>query len=198
MRPEILELREKLKRKLSKSRYEHSLSVSYTCVCLAMRYEYPLDTAELAGLMHDCAKCYDDQEIIRRCEKHKIPITAEEKMAPAVLHAKYGAWLAKEHYGVNDPEILSAIACHTTGKPEMGILDKILYIADYIEVRRDKADNLPQVRKLAFEDLDETLYQILKGTLDYLERKGDYVDPATKKTFEYYDSLRDYTEKGGC
>ena len=190
MKPEILELREKLKRKLNKSRYEHSLSVSYTCVCLAMRYEYPLDKAELAGLMHDCAKCYEDEEIIRRCEKHNIAITEEEKMAPAVLHAKYGAWLACDRYHVTEPEILSAIACHTTGKPEMGTLDKILYMADYIEVRRDKAENLPQMRKLAFEDLDEALYQILKGTLAYLERRGCFVDPATRETFEYYDSLR--------
>lgn len=190
MKPEILELREKLKRKLNKSRYEHSLSVSFTCVCLAMRYGYPLDTAELAGLMHDCAKCYDDEEIIRKCEKHKIPVSNEEKMAPAVLHAKYGVWLAKDHYGIKDPEILSAIACHTTGKPEMGTLDKILYIADYIEARRDKAENLPQMRKLAFEDLDEALYQILKGTLDYLEQKGCFVDPMTRETFEYYDKRK--------
>lgn len=190
MKPEILELREKLKRKLSKSRYEHSLSVSYTCVCLAMRYEYPLDRAELAGLMHDCAKCYDDDEIIKRCEKHNITVTREEKLAPAVLHAKYGAWLAKDHYGVNDQEVLSAIACHTTGKPGMGTLDKILYIADYIEVRRDKAENLPKMRKLAFEDLDEALYQILNGTLEYLEKRGCFIDPATRETFDYYYSLR--------
>lgn len=190
MKPEIPELREKLKRKLNKSRYEHSLSVSYTCICLAMRYEYPLDTAELAGLMHDCAKCYDDEDIIKRCEKHKIPVSKEETMAPAVLHAKYGAWLAKEHYGIKEPEILSAIACHTTGKPGMGTLDKILYIADYIEARRDKAANLPQMRKLAFEDLDEALYQILKGTLDYLDQRGCFADPMTKETFEYYEKER--------
>ena len=100
MNSEILELREKLQHKLSKSRYEHSLSVSFTCICLGMRYEYPLELAELAGLMHDCAKCYDDDGILKRCAKHKIPVTEGEKNAPAVLHAKYGAWLAKEHYGI--------------------------------------------------------------------------------------------------
>jgi len=195
MNQEILELRRKLQRKLNKSRYEHSLSVSFTCICLAMRYEYPLDKAELAGLMHDCAKCYDDEEIIKRCEKHHIPVSDDEKKAPAVLHAKYGAWLAKDHYGIDDQEILDAIACHTTGKPEMGTLDKILYIADYIEARRDKASNLPQMRKLAFEDLDETLYQILKGTLDYLGQKGCFVDPMTQKTFEYVTTQRKGREK---
>lgn len=190
MNPEIPKLREKLKRKLSKSRYEHSLSVSFTCICLAMRYEYPLDRAELAGLMHDCAKCYEDEEILKRCEKHMVPVSQEERMAPAVLHAKYGAWLAREHYGVEDPEILGAIACHTTGKPGMGTLDKILYIADFIEARRDKAANLNQMRKLAFEDLDEALYQVLKGTLEYLEGKGCFVDPLTRVTCEYYERRR--------
>ena len=69
-----------------------------------------------------------------------------EIKAPAVIHAKYGAYLAENKYGIQDPEIISAIACHTTGKPDMTTLDKILYIADYIEPRRDKADNLPQLR----------------------------------------------------
>ncbi|MFR4579189.1 MAG: bis(5'-nucleosyl)-tetraphosphatase (symmetrical) YqeK [Clostridium fessum] len=64
--------------------------------------------------------------------------------------------------GITDPEVLSAIACHTTGKPAMSLLDKILYVADYIEPRRDKAPNLPKLRRLAFEDLDEALYQILR------------------------------------
>lgn len=191
MNPMIPELREKLQRKLSKSRYEHSLSVSFTCLCLAMRYEYPLDKAELAGLLHDCAKCYDDDDIITRCEKHQIFVSEDEKKAPAVLHAKYGAWVAKERYGIDDQEILDAIACHTTGKPDMNTLDKILYIADYIEARRDKADNLPQMRKLAFEDLDKALYEILAGTLRYLDKKGCFVDPMTKETFEYYQSMRD-------
>lgn len=186
----ILKLRKKLKAKLSPARYEHSLSVSFTCLCLAMRYEYPLDKAELAGLLHDCAKCYTDKEISNYCNKHRIPVTDAERMAPAVLHAKYGAWLAKKRYGIDDQEILDAIACHTTGKTEMQTLDKILYIADYIEARRDKARNLPAMRKLAFEDLDEALYQIMKGTLDYLAKKGSSVDSATAEAFAYYEKER--------
>lgn len=192
----ILKLRKKLKAKLNPSRYEHSLSVSFTCACLAMRYEYPMDKAELAGLMHDCAKGYTDKEILNFCEKHKIPVTEAERTAPAVLHAKHGAWLAKKRYGIEDPEILDAIACHTTGKKEMQTLDKILYVADYIEARREKARNLQAMRKLAFEDLDEALYQIMKGTLDYLEQKGSSVDSATAEAFAYYDNER--AQKGSA
>ncbi len=177
--------RKKLKKKLSESRYEHTISVSYTCVCLAMRYGYPLEKAEIAGLLHDCAKCYPEDSYVSRCEKHGIALTAEEKAAPAVLHARLGAWMARERYGIRDEEILSAIACHTTGKPDMGLLDKILYIADYIEVRRDKADNLAQMRRLAFTDIDEALFQIVEGTLAYLQKRGMTTDPMTRRTYEY-------------
>ncbi len=187
MNSQIPKLRKKLKSKLSDSRYEHSLSVSFTCICLAMRYGYPLDKAELAGLLHDCAKCYDDKEILKYCEKHNIPVSEMERKVPAVLHAKYGAWLAKKNYEIEDSEILNAIACHTTGKPNMQMLDKILYVADYIEARRYKAGNLPAMRKLAFENLDEALYQIMKGTLDYLTDRGGRIDPMTAEAFAYYE-----------
>jgi len=190
MGSQIPKLRKKLKSKLNDSRYEHSLSVSFTCVCLAMRYGYPLHKAEAAGLIHDCAKCYDDGKIIKLCSKHHIPVSEAERKAPAVLHAKYGAWLAKKQYHIDDEEVLSAVACHTTGKPDMQLLDKILYVADYIEARRDKAPNLTAMRKLAFEDLDEALYQIMKGTLDYLEKKGSRVDPMTAEAFAYYERKR--------
>ena len=138
MNSKIPEFREKLQKKLNPGRYEHSLSVAFTCICLAMRYGYPIDQAEVAGILHDCAKGYDNDTIIRHCEKKGIEITEDERKAPAVLHAKYGAWLAENTYDIHDQEILDAIACHTTGKPAMGLLDKILYVADYIEARRDK------------------------------------------------------------
>lgn len=190
MNSQILKIRKKLKKQLKESRYEHSLSVSFTCVCLAMRYGLPLDEAELAGLLHDCAKRYDDGTIIRHCRKRGIVVTEDEKKAPAVLHAKYGAWIARNRFGVENNDILEAIACHTTGKPAMGLLDKILYVSDYIEARRDKAPRLAEIRKLAFEDLDEALYQILKGTLSYLSRKGVFIDPMTQETFQYYEAKR--------
>lgn len=167
----ILSYRKHLEMKLDPMRYEHSLSVSFTCINLAMRYGCNLEKAELAGLLHDCGKRYSDDIILKKCKKHGIAFTAEEEAVPAVLHANYGAWLAEHKYGITDPEILSAILYHTTGKPKMGMLEKIVYIADYIEPRRNKAPNLLEIRKLAYQDLDETMYQILKGTLTYLKKK---------------------------
>jgi len=183
-------LRKKLSSKLAPMRYEHSLSVSFTCMNLAMRYGYDLDKAELAGLMHDCGKRYSDDIILKKCIKHGIEVTEAELNALPVLHAKYGAWLAEHKYQITDREILDAIGCHTTGKPDMTVLDKILYIADYIEPRRFKAENLPLIRRLAYENLDETMYAILSGTLEYLDKKGGSIDPMTVEAYEYFKEMK--------
>lgn len=185
----ISSYRKHLETKLDPMRYEHSLSVSYTCMNLAMCYGYDLVKAETAGLLHDCGKRYSDSIILKKCKKHEILITAEEEEAPAVLHANYGAWLAQHKYGISDPEILSAILYHTTGKPNMSTLEKIVYIADYIEPRRYKAADLPQIRMLAYQDLDETMYQILKGSLIYLKKKGTNINPMSQKAYDYYREL---------
>ncbi|MEH2930477.1 bis(5'-nucleosyl)-tetraphosphatase (symmetrical) YqeK [Candidatus Ventrimonas sp. KK005] len=187
---QIFTYRKQLKSKLDPMRYEHCLSVSYTCMALAMRYGYDLHQAELAGLLHDCAKRYGDNELIVKCQKHKIELTEGELKAPAVIHAKYGAWMAEHKFGVCDEEILSAIRCHTAGKPHMGILDKILYVADYIEPRRNKASNLEKMRYLAFQDLDQTMYEILAGTLAYLKKKNANIDPMTRQAYEYFENKR--------
>lgn len=192
---QVFTYRKQLKSKLDPMRYEHSLSVSYTCMALAMRYQYDIRRAELAGLLHDCAKRYGDNELIVKCQKHGIKLTEGAKKAPAVIHATYGAWMAEHKFGVQDAEILSAIRCHTTGKPEMSTLDKILYIADYIEPRRNKASNLEQMRYLAFQDLDQTMYEILDGTLVFLKKKNTDIDPMTQRAYEYYKEIIEKSPK---
>lgn len=187
----IMLLRKSLKRRLAPMRYEHSLSVSFTAMSLAMCHGYDLEKAELAGLLHDCGKRDSDEVILKKCLKRGIEVTDDERRAPSVLHAKYGAWLAQNRYEIQDLEILSAIRWHTTGKPDMSTLEKILYIADYIEPRRFKADNLPQMRALAFRDLDQTMYEILKGTLEYLEKKGGAVDGNTFEAYKFYQKAMD-------
>ena len=187
---EFIRIRGHLKEKLNPMRYEHTLGVSFTCISLAMRYGYDLNKAELAGLLHDCAKRYDESEIIKKCRNKGIELTENELNAPAIIHAKLGAWMAENKYGITDPEILQAIACHTTGKPAMGLLDKILYVADYIEPRRNRAPLLTEMRRLAFTDLDEALYQIMKGILEYLNESGAYIDEMTRIAYEYYDAAR--------
>ncbi len=183
---ELNEIRKKLKKELDKERYEHTKGVMYTAGCLAMAHEYSIEKAMLAGLLHDCAKCIPNDEKIRICEKNDILITKVEFENPTLLHAKAGAVLAEEKYDVHDPEILHAIKVHTTGEPEMNILDKILYVADYIEPKRDKAPHLEYIRKLAFEDLNVCVAEILYDTLHFLKGKKGAFDPTTQFTYEFY------------
>ena len=190
MNKEILRFREQMKATLDPPRFEHSLSVSFTCMALAMHCEASLEKAEVAGILHDCAKCYDDYKLIELCKDKGILLTEDELLAPAVIHAKYGAWMAEHEFGITDSEILSAIRWHTTGRANMALLEKILYIADYIEPRRDKAANLDKVRKLAFESLDETIYEILASSLEYLNSKGKYIDNRSKEAYNYYSDYR--------
>lgn len=151
-----------------------------------MRYECDLDKALLAGLMHDCAKCMPNAKKLKVAEKHGLEITEIEQKNPFMLHAKVGALLAEKKYDIEDQEVLSAIRWHTTGKPDMTLLEKIVYVADYIEPKRDKAPNLKEVRKMAFVDLDRALLKILEDTLNYLGDSPDEVDTMTKATYDFY------------
>lgn len=180
-----------LRKYLDRDRFEHSEGVMYTAAALAMRYGEDLEKAQIAGILHDCAKCMPDSKKLKICEKNHIEITEAEKMSPFLLHAKVGAYIAKAKYDIEDTEILDAIACHTTGKPAMTLLEKIIYISDYIEPMRNKASNLEEVRKMAFVDLDEALFKILSDTLVYLEKSSKKMDPMTMQTYEYYRAQRD-------
>ena len=179
-------LQKQMKEALNEDRYEHTLGVMYTAESLAMRYGVDMTKAAVAGLLHDCAKCIPNAQKIKMCKKNDIEITAMEEKNPSLLHAKLGAYLAEEEYGIDDPEILSAIQWHTTGKPDMSMLDIIIYMADYIEPNRDKAPNLKQIRKLCFENIEEALYQVLEGTLEYLSDRPDMIDPMTKISYDFY------------
>ena len=183
---ERLDIEKKLKKELDKERYRHTLGVMYSAASLAMAYGVSMEQAMYAGLLHDCAKCIPNHEKLKLCKKHKIPVSKMEEGNPFLLHAKLGAYLAKEDYGVKDKEVLHAIQVHTTGEPGMGILDKIIYIADYIEPNREKAPDLNEVRRLAFQDLDQAMVKILSDTLDYLKKGGGDLDPLTLETYHYF------------
>lgn len=179
-------LQKQMKEELTEDRYEHTLGVMYTAEALAMRYGVDMTKAAVAGLLHDCAKCIPNQQKIKLCKKHDIEMTEMEKKNPSLLHAKLGAYMANRAYGVSDVDILNAIRWHTTAKPDMTMLDMIIYMADYIEPNRDKAPNLKEIRKLCFENIEEALYKVLKSTLDYLQDRPEAIDPMTKESYLFY------------
>ncbi len=178
--------RKPLKDKLTNSRYEHTLGVEYTAASLAMCYSADIFKAEMAGLLHDCAKCYSEDFLIEVCKRNDIPISDIEYKLPYLLHAKVGAFLAKDTYGIDDEEILSAIKYHSTGRENMTLLEKIVFVADYIEPRRDLAPNLVEIRKMAYNDIDTAVLMILEDTLNYLRTQSGEIDPATEETYNYY------------
>jgi predicted HD superfamily hydrolase involved in NAD metabolism len=190
MQYNIEKIKQNLKRKLNSDRYEHTISVAYIAIALAMRYDYDIKKAEIAGLLHDCAKCIPDDTKLSKCMKYNISISDIERENPYLLHAKLGAFLAMNKYRVDDKDIVSAILYHTTGRPSMSTLEKIIYIADYIEPNRTKAFNLSEVRRIAFVDLDLTMYLILRDTVEYLKKNPKNIDVMTIKAYEYYDFLQ--------
>lgn len=182
-------MQKKLKKYMDDGRYEHTLGVMYTAAALAMCYGEDIERVQVAGLLHDCAKCIPNEKKLKLCKQHGIPVSEIEKSSPYLLHASLGAYIAKEKYDISDPEILSAIACHTTGKPDMTLLERIIFISDYIEPMRSKASNLPKIRRLAFEDLDLAVYMTLRDTLAYLETEKTALDHQTTVAYEYYRTL---------
>lgn len=180
------EIEKALRKELDKERFRHTCGVMYTAAALAMAHGADMEQAVYAGLLHDCAKCMPNDKKLQLCIKYHIEVSKAEQESPFLLHAKLGACFAKEKYGITDPEVLHAIQVHTTGVPGMNLLDKIIYIADYIEPNRNKAPNLKNVRSLAFQDLDQTMLLILQDTLSYLEQSSKEIDPLTAKTYEYF------------
>jgi predicted HD superfamily hydrolase involved in NAD metabolism len=154
-----------------------------------MRYGADLEKADIAGLLHDCAKYLSSEEKLQYAEHYGISISEYERKNPELLHASLGAYIARDRYDIQDEEILSAITWHTTGKPDMSLLDKIIFIADYIEPNRYKAEHLDEIRELAFQDLDRCLLRILSDTVEYLAGRSFVTDPMTRKTWEYYKAI---------
>ncbi len=182
-------IKKDLKSTLDKDRYEHTLGVAYTAMCLAMKYEVDIKKAEVAGLLHDCAKCMSDEKKLKKCIEHNLSITETEKEQPYLLHAKVGAFIAMDKYGIDDMEIVNSILKHTTGSRDMTMLEKIIYVADYIEPNRSKATNLPVIRKMAFEDIDLAVFTIMNDTVEYLKTKNKKIDAHTLNALEYYRNV---------
>ena len=191
----INSIKKELIKTLDKDRYNNTVGVSYTAMCLAMRYEENIKNAEIAGLLHDCAKCIPDKKKIKMCLENNIEITNVEMEHPYLLHSKLGAYIAESKYNVDDQDILNSIIKHTTGSDNMTMLEKIVYVADYIEPKRYKAANLTEVRKLAFTDIDMAVYVIMRDTINYLNSKGNVIDNNTNIAYTYYKDLIDNRNK---
>ena len=186
MTERLAEIRKNLKKKLKKERYEHTIGVMYTSASLAMCYGADIQKALTAGLLHDCGKYCPPKDQIKLCGKYGIELTRSELDMPALIHARLGACLAEHEYGVSDREILDSITYHTTGRPGMTMLEKIIYIADYIEPNRRVIPGLTEIRGIVFKDIDRAVCLSTERTIRHLSDGGKAVDPITVSTYEFY------------
>ncbi len=179
-------LRKQLEKELKPDRFDHTLGVAYTAASMAFVHGADVEKALIAGYLHDCAKCMSHEEQIKICEKNNIDVTEIERRNHSLLHAKVGMYLARTRYDIYDTDILNAIRWHTTGRENMSLLEKIVYIADFIEPNRKPLESLPAIRKEAFENIDLCLAHILHESVIYLRTIGKECDEATMDAYEFY------------
>ena len=173
------EMRALLEKSLKPSRYQHSLGVAETAVFLARRFGVDEEQAQVAGLLHDCAREFRNEDLIAEAEKRLIMVGNIERQMPLLLHAYVGSRLVTEKYGVSDHAVEQAIWRHTVGGAKMTKLDKIIWFADMIEPNR----NYPGVEKLRnlakTAALDDMVLAGLTQSITFVLQKGGLIHPDT-------------------
>ena len=175
---------------LKPKRIPHVLGTEKTAAALAERYGADIHKARIAALLHDSTKRLSMEEQLALCEYYHIALDELERKALKLLHAKTGAALARGVYGVDD-DIYNAILWHTTGKPDMTLLEKVIYLADFIEPSRD-FDGVDALRAAVWEDLDKGLEMGLAMTVEEMTEMGN---PVHRNTLEALDYLRGHTHE---
>ncbi|MDN5332584.1 MAG: hypothetical protein PWP45_1809 [Tepidanaerobacteraceae bacterium] len=167
---------EDLKKNMTQERFAHTLGVMETAVALAKRFGVDEEKAELAAIVHDCAKDIPEAEQLNLVREFGILLDEISMVETALVHAPLGAILAKRKYGIEDPGILRAVRVHTTGDTKMTPLDKVIFLADYIEPGRN-FPGVDDLRKVAFEDLNEAVIMACDSTIKYVVDNGRLLHP---------------------
>lgn len=175
---DIEKIKETLKEELSEFRYNHTIGCAETCAKLAEKLGYDANKAYLAGLLHDCAKEMDFKDQLDYAEKHGYEADDVTLNTLHILHAPVSAMLAKEKYEVTDADVLSAIACHTTGKEDMSLLDRILFVADLIEPNRTYA-GVEELRAKVDENFSLGTVAVFDKAIYFVLIKGGLLHPNT-------------------
>ncbi len=183
-----------LEKNLSAKRYSHSLGVAKTSLELAKMYNQDENKAYIAGLIHDCAKNFDDNELLKIIKtKIQSGYLECELKNPKVYHAIAGVYIAKNEFEIDDDEILNAIRNHTTGSPDMTTLDKIIFLADKIEPNTRDEKYSKKIRKLLEKNkgiigLDLALLKCSCETIKSLIKRKLFICPAT---IDVYNALQE-------
>ena len=174
-------------RLLNPNRVRHVLGCRDTAVELARRWGADETDAARAGMLHDITKALDGPLQLTVCQEYGKILDAFSRKYPKTLHALTGSLVAERIFGEN-PQVVEAIRNHTTGRAEMGLLETIIYVADYMEPNRD-FPGVEKLRELAFSDIYAALKLGLRMTLDHLARQGSEVSPETQQTIAWLNTL---------
>lgn len=184
---EVEDIKSLLKAKLNKSRYEHTMRVYEEATALAEKYGADQEEVMIAALFHDYYKNTSKEELKQLLIHYGLPESLLQYHAE-LWHGPVAAEFLKQEMKIGNLDVYKAIYYHTTGRAKMSLVEQIVFIADYIEPARS-FPGVSHVRKLAYQNLDEAVYESLKLTIQYLNEKKAIIHPSTKDAFEYYKSL---------
>ncbi|NLK21526.1 MAG: HD domain-containing protein [Epulopiscium sp.] len=184
-------IRQKLQSALSPKRYKHTLGVVQVSQELGSIYGMDKEKIFLSALLHDCAKDMPVNTKARLCKEYHIPLDSFMRDDIELCHSFLGAEIAKREYNILDREILDAIRYHTTGRAHMTKLEKIIYLADYIEPNRENFEGLETVRRLSYENLDKAVIFALINTIEYIKNNKKTLHPLTLQALDYLTSKKE-------
>ncbi len=181
-----------LKENLSEERYFHTLGTADCAKELAQKFKLNLDKAYIAGLLHDCAKCFSNEKLLEIIKSH-LQVEECEMLNYKTLHAPVSAYIAENEFGVTDREILSAIRWHTLGKLDMTDFEKIVFLADKIEPNTRDKEYSDKIRTLLDEGngLNKALLKCYKETIKSLVKRDLKICLLTN---EIYNKLQDIVQ----
>lgn len=186
------EIKQKLKTMQSEKRYRHTLGVAEEAERLASVLGADRRKARLAGLLHDCAKNLDEKfnsDFASLAKKYRVELDLFAQKEKALAHAFLGAEVARVDYGIDDEEILSAIYYHTTGRENMSVLEKIIYLADITETGRN-LQTAAVARNMAQTDFDGALIYAIGSSIKHVIDKGGILHPYSIYAINYLNEQR--------
>ncbi len=181
----VEEIKEYAKQILSEKRFAHTVSVADEAKRLALIWGADADNAYLAGIAHDIAKEIPRDEALRLLDEFGYASDETERMNTALLHGPLAAYIVKKEFDIDNSEILEAIRFHTTGRPDMSLMEKIIFIADFTEPLR-RYPQAEEVRKLAERDLDSAVLCQTEYVIKFIIDSGRVLHHSTVDTRNYY------------
>jgi predicted HD superfamily hydrolase involved in NAD metabolism len=177
-------IKEELIKNIGLKRYNHSLGVMNVATKLAVKYDCDVEKAKTAGVLHDCAKFRDKSQLFDAAKHFNLKIDRIMQKNTELIHGPLGAKIANACYGIDDLEVLDAIKYHTIGRENMSMLDKIIYIADYIEPGRS-FPGVEEIREIVFLDLDDAIKKAMDNTILFLIKDNKLIHPDTINARNY-------------